>query len=160
MALQDFRKGREGGTFPAATASGTSALTAFIDQGSEFVGKLSFKDTVRIDGRFEGEISSENTLIVGETGQIFADIVSEVVIVSGRVEGNVKARRQITLHKTGCIVGNVETVTLAVEEGAELHGHVKMGTVGPQASAHKADKAERVAPPDKPKEHGEKPRAN
>ena len=29
-----------------------SNLTAFIDQGSEFEGKLSFKDTVRIDGSF------------------------------------------------------------------------------------------------------------
>ncbi len=154
MALQDFRKSREGGTVPPVTASGSGALTAFIDQGSEFVGKLSFKDTVRIDGRFEGEISSENTLIVGESGQIFADIVSEIVIVSGRVEGNVKARRQITLHKTGCIVGDLETVCLAVEEGAELHGHVKMGNGALAPGAHKpatGDKDTVVSQPGKPK---------
>ena len=153
MALQDFRKGRDGGTPSPVTASGSGALTAFIDQGSEFVGKLSFKDTVRIDGRFEGEISSENTLIVGESGQIFADIVSEIVIVSGRVEGNVKARRQITLHKTGCIVGDIETVSLAVEEGAELHGHVKMGNSAPASVGHKpatGDKGKVVPLPEKP----------
>ena len=142
MALQDFRKSREGGTVPPVTASGSGALTAFIDQGSEFVGKLSFKDTVRIDGRFEGEISSENTLIVGESGQIFADIVSEIVIISGRVEGNVKAKRQVTLHKTGCIVGNIETVSLMVEDGAELHGHVKMGNGTPAATAHNPPKGD------------------
>jgi hypothetical protein len=46
---------------PSSSSSGSSSpggLTAFIDQGSEFEGKLSFKDTVRIDGRFRGEISS------------------------------------------------------------------------------------------------------
>jgi hypothetical protein len=53
-----------------AASSSSGGLSAFIDQGSEFEGKLSFKDTVRIDGRFRGEISSENTLIVGETGEI------------------------------------------------------------------------------------------
>ena len=143
MALQDFRKSREGGTVPPVTSSGSGALTAFIDQGSEFVGKLSFKDTVRIDGRFEGEISSENTLIVGESGQIFADIVSEIVIISGRVEGNVKARRQVTLHKTGCIVGNIETVSLMVEDGAELHGHVKMGNGTPAAGAQNLPKGDK-----------------
>jgi hypothetical protein len=69
MALQDFRKEKDKGSTPVPTSSGgVGALTAFIDQGSEFSGKLSFKDTVRIDGRFEGEIKSENTLIVGETG--------------------------------------------------------------------------------------------
>ncbi len=154
MALQDFRKSRDGGTASPATGSGSGALTAFIDQGSDFEGKLSFRDTVRIDGRFRGEISSDNTLIVGESGQIFADVVSEIVIVSGRVEGNVKARRQITLHKTGCIVGDLETVSLMVEEGAELHGQVKMGN-GPSATGvHKpvtGDKDTVIAQPGKPK---------
>ncbi|HXX47069.1 MAG TPA: polymer-forming cytoskeletal protein, partial [Myxococcota bacterium] len=65
MAFNDFRKTKdEPGKAAVATQSGVGALTAFIDQGSEFSGKLNFKDTVRIDGRFEGEIASENTLIV------------------------------------------------------------------------------------------------
>jgi hypothetical protein len=84
MAINAFgrRKGDNGmGQATATTASPTPSpsgsssgglgnLTAFIDQGSEFEGKLSFKDTVRIDGTFAGEISSDNTLIVGETGEI------------------------------------------------------------------------------------------
>lgn len=152
MGLQDFRKG---GTLPpTAGAGGMGSLTAFIDQGSEFVGKLSFKDTVRIDGRFEGEISSENTLIVGETGEIHANITSETVIVSGRVEGDVVARRQITVHKTGRVNGNVESPSLVVEEGAELNGHVKMGKVGqPRPAEDRRDKAaDGVVPlPSKPK---------
>jgi len=73
------------------TSSSTGAafgnLTAFIDQGSEFEGKLSFRDTVRIDGTFTGEISSENTLIVGESGKIHATIKSVCVMVSGHVDG-------------------------------------------------------------------------
>ena len=59
---------------PSSSTTTAGGLTAFIDQGSEFEGKLSFKDTVRIDGRFRGEISSENTLIVGESGEIEAAI--------------------------------------------------------------------------------------
>jgi cytoskeletal protein CcmA (bactofilin family) len=128
MALQDFRKGRDGsGVSPMGGGAGMGSLTAFIDQGSEFTGKLSFKDTVRIDGRFEGEITSENTLIVGETGEIHANIVSEVVIASGLIEGDVTARRQLILHKTARVNGNVDTVSLTVEEGAQLNGAVRMG---------------------------------
>lgn len=146
MAFNDFRKGKEGGApmAPSApTSNGVGALTAFIDQGSEFSGKLSFKDTVRIDGRFEGEISSENTLIVGESGHVTADIKSQTVIISGEVHGDIQAQGQITLHKTGRVFGNLHTSRLVIEEGAQLNGMVDMGKAStrPQPAPQKnADK--------------------
>jgi len=115
---------------PAPGSSPAGGLTAFIDQGSEFEGKLSFKDTVRIDGRFRGEISSENTLIVGESGEIDASIRSQNVVVSGAVVGNVAASAKVVLHKTARINGDVETACLVVEDGAVLNGQVKMGKNG------------------------------
>ena len=133
MALSGFRGKDEGSpTVPmkarsAAPSGGSNNLTAFIDQGSEFEGKLSFKDTVRIDGRFRGEITSENTLIVGESGEVEATIKSKTVSVSGAVVGDVKASQKVVVHKTGRIEGNIETGTLVVEEGAIIEGQVKMG---------------------------------
>jgi cytoskeletal protein CcmA (bactofilin family) len=135
MAFNDFRK-KDGGAAPGTQASGgVGALTAFIDQGSEFSGKLSFKDTVRIDGRFDGEISSENTLIVGETGVVRAQIRSEIVIVSGEVHGDIHAKAQITLHKTANVFGNLHTKALSIEEGAQFNGSVEM--TGKEANAGK-----------------------
>jgi len=109
-------------------AGGASeALTAFIDQGSEFEGKLSFKNTVRIDGAFKGEISSENTLIVGEPGVVDATIRSRHVIVSGEVAGDIVASERLVLHKTARVTGDIQTPKLVVEDGAELEGSIKMG---------------------------------
>ena len=134
MGFNNLRKGREPGRGAAqASAGGVGMLTAFIDQGSEFSGKLSFKDTVRIDGCFEGEIVSENTLTVGETGRVQASIESEVVIISGEVRGDIHARRQLTLHKTARVYGNVRTASLSVEEGSYYCGHIKMGEEKPTA---------------------------
>lgn len=104
------------------------ALTAFIDQGSSFEGKLSFKDTVRIDGHFSGQISSENTLVVGETGVIEANVRSQVVIISGTVAGDISAASRVIVHKTGRVDGNVETPSLVMEDGAVINGQLKMGT--------------------------------
>ena len=103
------------------------ALTAFIDQGSSFEGKLSFKDTVRIDGHFSGQISSENTLVVGETGVIEANVRSQVVIICGAVAGDIVAASRVIIHKTGRVDGNVECPSLMMEDGAVLSGQVKMG---------------------------------
>jgi len=135
MALKSFgRGGSSEGPAGTGVATGSPAptgpggLTAFIDQGSEFEGKLSFRDTVRIDGRFRGEISSENNLIVGESGEIEASIRSNTVAISGVVEGDVCAARKVILHKTARVTGNVETPSLVMEDGAVLNGQLKMVT--------------------------------
>lgn len=141
MAISGFGRGKgdssaistPSGSASSSSGSGGSSgggmgnLTAFIDQGSEFEGKLSFKDTVRIDGNFSGEISSDNTLIVGESGQIHATIQSVCVVVSGFVEGDVHASDEIVLHKTAVVNGNLEAPAIIMEEGAQLNGNVRMG---------------------------------
>jgi cytoskeletal protein CcmA (bactofilin family) len=138
-----FGKGRENENpmtsraTPAPSSGSVSpgGLTAFIDQGSEFEGKLSFKDTVRIDGRFRGEISSENTLIVGESGEIEATITSNTISISGSVVGDVVAKQKVVIHKTGCVNGNIETPSLVIEEGAQLEGQIKMGGAAKKSSS-------------------------
>jgi cytoskeletal protein CcmA (bactofilin family) len=121
--------GRRATDLQPSTSSGADlgALTAFIDQGSSFEGKLSFKDTVRIDGHFAGQISSENTLVVGETGVIEANVRSQTVIVSGTVAGDIVAGAKVIVHKSGRIDGNVETPSLIMEDGAVINGQLKMG---------------------------------
>jgi cytoskeletal protein CcmA (bactofilin family) len=144
MAISGFGKGRESNeSAPRASAAtpassaGPGGLTAFIDQGSEFEGKLSFRDTVRIDGRFRGEIASENTLIVGESGEIDACIHSKNIVISGSVEGDVIASQKVVLHKTGRVNGNIETPSLVMEEGAWVNGQIKMtGGVEPKSAAN------------------------
>ena len=150
MAICGFGKSRDDGSIASPSNSVPSApapsapgnLTAFIDQGSHFEGKLSFKDTVRIDGRFRGEISSENTLIVGESGEIEADIHSPAVVISGTVQGDVHAARQLVLHKTAKLTGDVSTPSLVMEEGATINGSIKMDRASSGASSKSASKPE------------------
>jgi len=143
MAINAFGRGREtdyeGPSHSSSSTSGSSSasggLTAFIDQGSEFEGKLSFRDTVRIDGRFSGEITSENTLIVGESGEIDAEIRSKTVVVSGVVNGNVIAEAKVVLHKSAKINGDIHTPSIVVEEGAMITGRIDMAGTSNQKSA-------------------------
>jgi len=143
MAINAFGRGREGdyegqsNSSPSASSSSSASggLTAFIDQGSEFEGKLSFRDTVRIDGKFNGEITSENTLIVGESGEIDAEIRSKTVVVSGSVNGNVIAEAKVVLHKSARINGDIQTPSIVVEEGAMITGKINMSAASSQKSA-------------------------
>lgn len=131
MAISGFGKGKGARRdSEAAPAPSSGHLSAFIDQGSEFEGKLSFKDTVRIDGIFRGEITSENTLLVGETGEIEATVHSQTVVVCGLVTGNIYAARQVVLHKGARIDGDISTPSIVIEDGAILNGKVSMKVEG------------------------------
>jgi cytoskeletal protein CcmA (bactofilin family) len=159
MAISGFGRGKQGestssgagySSSPAPSAApsggGGGGLTAFIDQGSQFEGKLSFKDTVRIDGEFSGEISSENTLIVGETGEITATIRSNMVVVSGTVVGDIYAGRQIVLHKTARVEGDLECPSITIEEGALFNGQLKMGGGSNASKLKPVDGGQKDAP--------------
>jgi len=101
----------------------------FIGKGSEFVGKLTFEGTVRIDGKIDGEIFSKGTLIVGPEAEVKAKIHVDTVYISGLVRGNISAAKKIVMKAPGRLYGNIQTPTLVVEEGVIFEGNCKMDSV-------------------------------
>jgi len=105
-----------------------SDIKAFLGPGSQFEGKLVFDEIVRLDGNFRGEITSKDTLIVGDTAEIQAEMTVGTLILSGTFKGNVKAERKIELRSPAKVEGSVETPVLVIEEGVVLNGTVSMKT--------------------------------
>lgn len=102
------------------------ASTSVVDQGCELEGRLSFVGTLVLNGKFQGDIRSSGTLLVGETGEVEADMEVDVLIVSGRVTGNISARDRVELKGTARIFGDIATPILVLEEGVIFDGHCKM----------------------------------
>ena len=103
-----------------------SEIKAFLGPGSQFEGKLVFNEIVRLDGAFRGEITSHDTLIVGDSADIQADVQVGTLILSGRFKGNVKAKTRVELRSPAQVDGTVETPALSVEEGVILNGTITM----------------------------------
>ena len=101
-------------------------VNALLGRGSEFDGKLTFEGTVRIDGKFTGEIFSDGTLIVGEGARVKAEIAVDTVIVQGEVIGNIRAVGGVELHAPGRLRGNIQTQGLVVQKGAVFDGNCVM----------------------------------
>ncbi|MCB9787881.1 MAG: polymer-forming cytoskeletal protein, partial [Deltaproteobacteria bacterium] len=49
-----------------------SDVNTLVGRGSHFEGKMTFEGVVRVDGSFEGEIVSDDTLIIGEGAEVRA----------------------------------------------------------------------------------------
>lgn len=97
-------------------------LTALLDQGASFEGKLTFEGTVRIGGDFKGEIFTHDTLIIDAGAKVEAQIEADVVIISGTVSGNVFARRRVIMHPPAVFRGTVTSPSLRIDEGVMFEG--------------------------------------
>jgi len=97
-----------------------------LGRGSEFEGKLTFEGTVKIVGKFSGEIFSDGTLVIGEGAKVQATITVDTVIIQGEVVGDIKARSGVELHAPGRLQGNLETGSLVIQKGGVFDGHCSM----------------------------------
>jgi cytoskeletal protein CcmA (bactofilin family) len=118
-------------------------ITSLLGEGAEFSGKLTFEGTVRIDGRFSGEIESEGTLVVGAAAELEADIRVDTVLVQGQVKGDVTATRSIELHEPARVTGKLAAPELIVERGVLFDGEVRMS---PRDAEPRSDAERRTDP--------------
>lgn len=97
-------------------------VTAILDQGTHFEGKLSFEGTVQIGGDFKGEIFTKDTIVINEGAFVSAQIEADTIIISGRVEGNLFARRRVIMHPPAIFRGTVTSPSLRIDEGVVFEG--------------------------------------
>jgi cytoskeletal protein CcmA (bactofilin family) len=114
----------------AAARQGTE-ITTLLGRGATFDGKLTFEGTVRIDGKFNGEVFSGGTLVVGEGAHVEAKIEVGEILVVGTIVGNIKATRSIEIHAHGRVKGDLNTPTLQIEKGAIFDGRSLMESAVP-----------------------------
>jgi cytoskeletal protein CcmA (bactofilin family) len=101
-------------------------LSGFFDQGVSFTGELKFINSMRIDGKFDGKISSNDELIIGEKGEVNAEIDVGVVSISGAVKGSIKAKTKVELLPSAKVNASITTKHLVISEGALFNGNCAM----------------------------------
>lgn len=113
---------------PAMSAA--SASGAYLDNGSRISGKLSFDGPTKIDGQVDGEIIAKDSLTIGESAVVTAQIKAASIVVAGKVSGDITATSRIEIRPSAKVVGNLTAPVLVVHEGATFEGHCSMAPDG------------------------------
>lgn len=97
-------------------------VTAILDTGTFFEGKLSFEGTVQIGGGFKGEIFTQDTLVINPGAEVVAQIEADTIVISGKVEGNLFAKSRVIMHPPATFKGTVTSPSLRIDEGVVFEG--------------------------------------
>jgi cytoskeletal protein CcmA (bactofilin family) len=130
------------------------AVRSALGKGTVIQGKLSFDTPVQIDGKLKGEVFSTDTLIVGEAGEIDADIDVRSLVVYGKVKGSVRVKEEALFAASAVVTADVTAGTISVEAGAIFNGTCAMkGTADkaqdtgkPSSKSYQLPPKENVAP--------------
>ncbi len=99
-----------------------------LDVDASIQGNVIFKDPVnlKINGKFEGTLTTKGNLTIGEGAEVTGDIVGENIVIAGRVTGDIIAQRSLRLVSPAKLIGDIKTAALEIEDGALLNGNCQM----------------------------------
>ncbi len=106
--------------------SSANKVRTVLGDETRFNGILRFKDSLKIDGHFEGAIESPGFLMVETGAEVVADISVGILVVGGIIHGNVTAAERLELLPGGRIIGNIRCPNLIMAESTGFQGRCEM----------------------------------
>ena len=101
-------------------------VAGFLDKGTNVTGELEFAGTLRIDGNFQGSISTSDSLVIGEHAVVHADIKVGEIEIHGQFFGRIEAKNRVEIFPSGRVRGDIHTPNLCVNPGAVFDGGTHM----------------------------------
>jgi cytoskeletal protein CcmA (bactofilin family) len=116
--------------------AGNAEYPTTLGPDATFKGELSFDKGLRLQGKFEGKISSGGRLLIAKEARMQADVDASTVIVEGDVKGNLTANERIELKSSARYEGDLRASKLTVDEGAVFQGQVSVGPEAVKSKPH------------------------
>ena len=113
-------------------------------------GKIEGGGSVRIAGKFKGDVSVQGDLTIEAGAKLTGSVRANTVTIAGELEGNVEEAARIELLQTGAVTGDLKAGSLTVASGARMRGRAECGwddIKGTKAGKHGHDYAGSAASP-------------
>ncbi|MCG3119804.1 MAG: hypothetical protein ALAOOOJD_02320 [bacterium] len=117
-------------------------LNTVIGKGSIIEGLLTVQNSLRVDGRVQGQVQASDSLVVGKDGEIEGEIKARNAIIGGRVKNRILATGKVVLEAHAIVHGEIKTSKIVIDEGAVFDGNCAMNENGRPLAAPENGKAE------------------
>lgn len=118
-----------------------NSIDTIIGVNVTLKGNLFNKGSIQVNGSVEGEVKSDENILIGESAVIKGPVIAKKIEISGEVKGLVEANDKLEIQPTGKVYGDVNAKTLIIREGAVFVGKSIMANTPPENAAEKKEKS-------------------
>jgi len=105
-----------------------SKLPNHIGVTTKIKGDITSQEDFRIDGKFEGNLTTTAKIVLGEKGVLDGNIKCGNAEILGKVSGDLVVENLLSVKSSASIDGNVVIGKLAIEPGAVFNATCQMKT--------------------------------
>jgi cytoskeletal protein CcmA (bactofilin family) len=100
---------------------------AIIGPTLKIQGEVSGEEDLLIQGQIDGKISVKGqSVTIGKSGKVQADIHAKIIRVEGRVRGDLFGLQEIVIEASGDVEGNLVAPSVRLENGSRFKGSIDM----------------------------------
>lgn len=126
MDLSKIKKENE----PAGSGSYSGSVQgnseSFLGKSVKFKGNITSEESIMIEGKITGNISSDREITIGAEGNINGRIDAGVVNLLGAARGEIVAKQKINIRNAAKFNGNMTSDKVTIEEGGIFNGNMNM----------------------------------
>ena len=105
----------------------TEGGESIIAAGLAIEGKIEGTGSVKIAGRFKGDVRIDGSFSIEHGAQLVGQVFAGIVVVGGELQGNIESAKRVDVLEGGVIVGDVKAGSITVAAGSRMRGHVEFG---------------------------------
>jgi cytoskeletal protein CcmA (bactofilin family) len=107
-------------------AFGATGAETIIGAGVTVQGELTSDSDITIDGKLDGNITTNGDVIIGVNARIKATIRATNVTITGHLTGDIHATGEASIRETGQVEGNITAGGIAISSGGIFIGRSQM----------------------------------
>jgi cytoskeletal protein CcmA (bactofilin family) len=88
---------------------GGEQVGTIVGSSVHLTGAIKDASDINIFGSVDGEVHSEERVVIEESARVKGPITAKEIIVSGYINGTVQANERVELNASGTIKGNIDT---------------------------------------------------
>jgi cytoskeletal protein CcmA (bactofilin family) len=114
-------------TLATATSAAAGGAGTFLADGTTFQGKANIAGTMRIEGKADGELEATDSIVVGRTGLVQANLKTRRAVLNGRFQGKILAADRVEMQAGSRVEADVHAKNMVMEDGVQFTGNCKIG---------------------------------
>ncbi len=101
---------------------------SIIGAGMTITGDVDTDGVVKVEGRVRGSVRATQQILLAPGGMVEGDLETKEAILGGEVHGTVRASDRVEVQASSLIQGDIITARIAILEGGQVNGEIKMGS--------------------------------